>query len=273
MARPNEIEEAIGRVEKAISHHPSVVVALSGGVDSSLLAFIANRCTKTLAAIADSPTLPRRDLADAITFAKKYSIRYKVFQPREMVDTDYLANTSERCYYCKREMYGKMIALAKELGYGVVMDGTNSDDMKDVRPGLRGARELGFVFPFVEAGVSKQMVRDMSRHLGLQTWDRMSSPCLSSRIPTGTRITPDTLARVEKAEEALRGAGFRVVRVRDHYPEAWLELDPIDLEKVRKVADRLRSLGYEKLLVSKRGYVEPQDRGKFKKKKEEFDEV
>jgi len=273
MVRHEIIEEAIACLEKAISRHPSVVVAFSGGVDSSLLAFIANRCTKTLAAIADSPTLPRRDLADAITFAKKYSIRYKVFQPQEMLDANYLANTSDRCHHCKREMYGKMRALANELGYETMMDGTNTEDRKEVRPGLRAAKEMGLLFPFIEAGLSKQMIREMSRHLGLQTWDRTSSPCLSSRIPTGTRITPDALARIEKAEEALRSVGFRIVRARDHFPETRLELDTIDLEKVRKVADRLRSLGYERVLVSKRGYVEPQKRSKYKGKKEEFYEA
>jgi uncharacterized protein len=272
MAKKDEIIKAIARVEKAVARYPSTIVAFSGGVDSSLLAYIANRVTRTLVVIGDSPSMPRRDLDDAIAFAEKFKMKYRVFRSGEMTDPKYTANAGDRCYHCKREVFGKMLELARGLGYGVVMDGTNADDLRDDRPGMKAAKELGIVSPLCEAGITKKMIREMSQYLGLQTWDRPSSPCLSSRIPVGTAVTREALARVEKAENVLRSVGFRVVRVRDHFPEARIELDVEDADRLKGIADRLRGLGYGKILISKRGYVEPQERSK-KKGEDEFHEI
>jgi len=266
----SEVEGAISSVERVISRYPSVMVAYSGGVDSSLLAYLANRCTRTLAVISDSPSLPRKGLSDAITFARRHHIKYRVIHSEEYLNEEYLSNPPERCYYCKKATYGAMETLRKALGYEVIMDGTNIDDLKDIRPGIKAAGEMGIIFPYVEAGVNKQMIREMARHLNLSIWDKPSSPCLSSRIPAGRRITPDALSRVEKAENILRDAGFRVVRVRDYYPEARVELIPVDIERVRGVVHILKSLGYEKVLVSRRGYVPP---GERENATEEFDEL
>jgi len=266
MVRKDETARAIAQVEGITRRYRSAVVAYSGGVDSSLLACLSNGAIKTLALIADSPSVPRRELENALSFAREHGIECRTFKAEEMSDPGYVANRGDRCYHCKREIYGKMVDIARSLGYEVVMDGTNADDLKDDRPGLMAARELGIVFPFCEAKVTKRQIREMSKRLGLRTWDKPSSPCLSSRIPVGKRVTKEALERVERAEELLRSVGFRVVRVRDDPPEARVELDVVDVDRVKEISDMIKALGYDKVLVSKDGYVEPQKRGKRKGK-------
>lgn len=268
-----EIRDAAARIGSILRTYDRMLVAFSGGVDSALVVHLAHRFGRTLAVTGDSPTLPRCGLRSARAFCERYGIPHRVIRTGEMFDPAYTANTGDRCYHCKSDLYGRLDDIARSEGYDVVLDGTNADDLLDTRPGIRAAREHGTVSPLCQAGISKEMVRAISRSLGLPTWDMPSSACLASRVPRGRRITLSTLSRIERSESILRDAGFRVVRVRDHYPEARLELGEVDLERVRLVAPRLREVGYRHIMVSSRGYVEPHLKARLKDLEEELYEI
>ncbi|MEW6002943.1 MAG: ATP-dependent sacrificial sulfur transferase LarE [Nitrospirota bacterium] len=239
----------------------SAVLAYSGGVDSTFLLKATQIVEmKALAVTAASAAIPRKDLINAKYMAAEIGIRHRIIRTEELSIEEYMINTPERCFFCKDELFKKLRAIALSEGYKFVLDGSNIDDALDYRPGRRAAVKYNVRSPLMEAGFSKKEIRDFSRQLGLSTWDRPSSPCLSSRFPYGQRITEEALRRVEKAEDLLRSIGFREIRVRDHGSIARIEVgkEEINLllspEKRDIISERLKSLGYKFISLDLDGY-------------------
>ena len=237
-----------------------VVVAYSGGIDSTLLAVVAGAelGDRALAVTAVSPSLPHSDLAEAIAIAQQFNFAHVLIDSHELDDPNYQANTPLRCYFCKHEVYGELTAYAREHGYTHVIDGTNLDDLGDVRPGRKAAAEAGVRSPLIEAQFTKQDVRDLARELGLPNWDKPAAACLSSRIPHGTPVTIQLLTQVEQAEMILHGLGLRRVRVRHHNEIARLEVDPDDFTRVldqrETIVAQLKPIGYTFVALDLVGY-------------------
>jgi uncharacterized protein len=232
----------------------SCVLALSGGIDSSFLLAVAapilgERCLALTAESAAVPAWDRSDAAAAGGDAGRHGTPWRTIATKEVDDPRYAHNPRSRCYFCKLEVYGAAAAIARAEGYAWVVDGTNASDVeRQDRPGMTAASELGVRSPLVEAGITKDQLRSLSRALGIEGWDRPASACLASRIPFGERITADRLQRVESAELALRALGFRQVRVRDFGSHARVEVEARDLADLTSrsdaVQDRLVALGF-----------------------------
>ena len=239
-----------------------VVVAYSGGTDSTLVAAIAGRVLgdRALAVTAASPSLPPGELGEARRVAAALGIRHRTVRTRETDKPEYLANGTDRCYHCKAELYDVLARIAAEERLPVVVSGANLDDLGDFRPGLRAAAELGVRHPLVEVGFAKSDVREAARELGIPTWDKPASACLSSRIAFGVMITVDELSKVGRAERLMKDLGFRQCRVRVHGDLARVEVELSDLPRLaeRGVRDRvvegLRSLGYRYVTLDLEGF-------------------
>ncbi len=240
----------------------SAVVALSGGVDSTLVARIAadELGDRALAVIGESATLPEKEKQEAIQLAKAIGIRWRVIRTEETDNLKFRSNPADRCYFCKNELFGKLRRIADSEGYRWVVDGTNADDIGDYRPGLRANREWNVRSPLREAGFSKQDIRAAAKQLGLSNWDKPSMPCLSSRFPYGQPIDLQALRRVEKAEAFLRERGLRECRVRHMGNTARIE---IEISKLRMLLDEdfrkdlvayLKSIGYIYITLDLEGF-------------------
>jgi len=215
----------------------SVIVAFSGGVDSTFLLRVAKNTLgdNVVAATATSPTYPESELREAISLAAEMGVRHIVFDSNELEIPGFSENTLKRCYFCKSELFEKLKGKATELGFSSVADGSNSDDLNDYRPGRDAAFQLGVRSPLVEAGLSKAEIRELSRELGLATWNKPSFACLSSRFPYGTEITMERLRRVGKCEDTLRNLGFSQFRVRYHGEIARIEIPEAELSRLLDV--------------------------------------
>ena len=265
-ARPPSGADALRRKQVALHHAlgdlPSLIVAYSGGVDSAYLAYAASRAlgNRVLCVTADSPSYPERHRALAIRIAAEFGFRHEIIHTGEMERPEYRANPANRCYYCKHELYTHLSAIARARGIPVIADGSNADDRGDYRPGRQAAREFGVRSPLDEVGLTKDEIRDLSREAGLPTWDEPASACLSSRIPYFSEVTDEKLRMIERAENVLRGLGFRVCRVRHHDTLARIEIGRDEMARALEpdVADtidrELRAIGYQHVTVDLRGY-------------------
>ncbi|MBI4660541.1 MAG: ATP-dependent sacrificial sulfur transferase LarE [Verrucomicrobia bacterium] len=244
----------------------SCLVAYSGGVDSVLLAYVARQALgdRSLAVIADSASLPRRELQEAIAIAEQFQIPLRVVHTKEFNNPSYLSNPTDRCYFCKQELFTELVPLAQEEGFAVVAYGENASDIGDFRPGAKAAGEFQIRAPLKEVGLTKSEIRDLSAQLGLPTAEKPQMACLSSRIPFGEVVAPEKLRMIEEAEAVLRELGFYDVRVRHHELKtghlARIEVGPTELEKFfgnnhhTKVAQALKKLGYAHVTLDLEGY-------------------
>ena len=260
------LEESYARLQDILRGYGSCLVAYSGGVDSVFLARVAHDVLgdRSLAAIADSPSLPRRELSEALQVAEQFGIPVRVIRTTEFSDPSYLSNPTNRCYFCKHALFTELTPLAREGRFAVIAYGENASDAGDHRPGAQAATEFQVRAPLKEAGLSKADIRALSGRLGLPTADKPQLACLSSRIPTGETVTPEKLRMVEEAENTLRDLGFHDVRVRHHELKhgnlARIEVGSEELprltspERARTVAEQLRALGYTQVTVDLLGY-------------------
>ncbi|MDR3172421.1 MAG: ATP-dependent sacrificial sulfur transferase LarE [Treponema sp.] len=256
------IDEKYQRLLDSIAAQGSVAVAFSGGVDSSFLCYaaVAALGTKAIAVTVVSPMLPQRELDCAAALAQQVGIEQVLVQEGEL-DDEVAANPKERCYFCKKIEFGNILEAAKARGIHTVLDGSNMDDLGDYRPGLKALEELHILSPLREAGLTKAEIRELSRRFELPTWDKPAFACLASRIPYGERIDRTKLARIEKAEDALRALGFRQFRVRSHDTIARIEVAPeerrrfFDEQLLDKVSCSLKSFGFVYVAFELEGYV------------------
>jgi pyridinium-3,5-biscarboxylic acid mononucleotide sulfurtransferase len=244
-----------------LASYGSVVVAYSGGVDSAYLALMAARTLgdRAVAVTADSPSYPERHRQLAVRIAREFGLRHEIIRTGELDRPEYRANPENRCYFCKHELYTHLSRVAAERG-AVVVDGNNADDRGDYRPGRQAAREFGVRSPLDEVDLLKDEIRELSRRAGLPTWDEPASACLSSRIPYHHEVTDEKLRTIERAEQALRGLGFRVFRVRHHDELARIEIArdemarALDPDVTAVIVREVKAAGYRHVTLDLQGY-------------------
>lgn len=239
----------------------SVVVAYSGGVDSAYLAYVAHATLgpRAFAVTADSPSYPDHHRQMAVDIAARFGLQHEIIRTDELERPEYRANPTNRCYYCKHELYTHLARIASDRR-AIVVDGNNRDDRGDYRPGRQAAREFGVRSPLDDVDLGKDEIRELSRRAGLPTWDEPASACLSSRIPYHSEVTDEKLRMIERAEEALRSLGFRVCRVRHHDELARLELGRDEIVRALEpelsaiITRKLKAIGYRYVTIDLQGY-------------------
>ena len=240
----------------------SVIVAYSGGIDSAYLAYVAARelGPRALAVTGESPSYPDFQRQDALTVVEQFGIPHEFVVTEEIHDANYQANPTNRCYFCKHELFTKLSTLAEARGFAWVCDGNNADDVGDYRPGRKAAHELSVRSPLIEAGLSKPDIRALAKAAGLPIWDRPASACLSSRIPYGMPVTIEKLSVIERGEAKLRALGFNLMRVRHHGDVVRIEIAPqelpkaLNLEMTQRIAAAFKQLGFKFVTLDLEGY-------------------
>ena len=250
------------KLKEILKRYGDLLVAYSGGVDSSFLLKIAHDVLgdKVMAVIAMSETYTKEEGKEAEIFAKGLGARYKIIRTEEFNDERFIINPPERCYFCKKELFTKLVSIAKKEGIKNVADGSNVSDLSDYRPGTNASKELGIKSPLKEAGLTKEDIRELSKRLKLSTWDKPALACLASRVPYGTRITKKILDRIAKGEKYLHELGFKQVRVRHHDNLVRIEVEKSDLVPLiehglaDKIDRKFRDIGYTFVTIDVGGY-------------------
>ena len=263
MNKPNEeLLDKYRELKDYMASFGSVVIAFSGGVDSTFLLYAANEALgdKVMAVTASSASFPEREMSEAIEYCRQKGIRHEIVKSEELDIEGFSHNPKNRCYLCKKELFEKILAIAHRFGHNEVAEGSNVDDEGDYRPGLTAISELGIKSPLRHVGFTKNEIRALSEYLGLPTWNKPSFACLASRIPYGDEITKSKLAMVDKGEQYLLDLGFHQVRVRLHGDIARIELEPKDFdhfmkEDIRKsVYKKFKEIGFTYVALDILGY-------------------
>jgi uncharacterized protein len=250
------------RLREIFRELDSVIVAYSGGVDSSYVAYVANRelGPRAVCITGQSASLPGYQRAEIDDVVQRFGFQHEVIQTEELENPGYRANNPDRCFFCKDELYTKLESVARTRGIASIVDGSTVDDLGDYRPGRRAASQHAVRSPLIEAGLTKSEVRELSRRATLPTWDKPASPCLSSRIAYGTTVTIERLSKVDRGEEILRELGFREFRVRHHDQLVRIEIAPAEMERVLRkdlideLARRFRGLGFKYVTLDLEGF-------------------
>lgn len=265
-AREEEFEMTLEgkskRLEEILTEMESVLVAYSGGVDSTFLLKVAKDVLrdKVLAVTAKSSVYPSEEIEEAKAVARNLRVRHKVIETHEMANPKFVNNPKDRCYWCKEELFTSLKSIARKNNLKYVVDGTNFDDLDDFRPGMKAAGDLGIRSPLKEAMLTKEDIRALGKSLGLPTWNKPSLACYASRFPYGTKITEENLNKVDKTEKFLRKLGITQVRVRHHDKIARIEVPEEDIPKLlgeklrRQVISHFKKLGYSYVTVDLEGY-------------------
>ncbi|MBC7189612.1 ATP-dependent sacrificial sulfur transferase LarE [Candidatus Aerophobetes bacterium] len=257
-----DLKRKIDKLKNILLEMQSVLVAYSGGVDSTFLLKIAKDTLKekVIAVTATSPTYPEDEIKQAEKIAKMLGVKHILVESRELENPNFRENPPQRCYWCKKELFSLLLDIARKNKINYVIDGSNADDTRDFRPGKIAAKELGVRSPLEEVSLTKNEIRLLSKKMHLPTWNKPSLACLSSRFPYGTRITEEELEKVAKAESFLRKEGFIQVRVRHHDRMARIEVFPDEIKKIiddklrEKIVKKFKELGYTYITVDLEGY-------------------